>query len=43
MVCEMAWEVSALDYSNQFHLTWFATEERISPVCDGDQISLIIK
>lgn len=42
MVCEMAWEVSALDYSNQFHLMWFVAEERISPVCD-DQISLINK
>lgn len=43
MVCEMEWEFSAVDYSNQFHLMWFVTNESISPACDGDQISLINK
>lgn len=43
MVCEMAWEVSALDYSNQFNLMWFVTEERISPICDENQLFLINK
>lgn len=36
MVCEVAWEVSAPDYSNPCRLTWSVTEERISPVCAGD-------
>lgn len=43
MGCGMEWEFSALDYSNQFHLMWFVTDERINPACDGGQISVINK